>query len=548
MGRSGRKFAVWFVVMACWPAASPLTPVNADPPTYTGDPNVRKIIDPLPNEPPTPPKVSIVVNNDIDRFIADKWARAKIQPVKQASDFDFVRRVYLDLVGRIPTFAQVDAYIRSPRKDRDLNLVNALLDSREYADHWTIFWGDLLLEQYRMDGVEPNAFREYIHNSLRRNKPYDQWVREMITARGMVRDEPAAAFILRHKADADELTIATTQVFLGTQLKCAQCHDHPFEPWKQTDFEGMKGFWADTRRRLGRIETVSDRNGREQQVRFDRVDSGDNARGVFLNGITSPKGNGVDGLADLITSPRNPYFARVAVNRLWARLFGRGLVEPVDDFRPDNPASHPELLDWLALEFINHGYDLKHILRLLATSRTYRLDTSGPGAPDPAHGPLFERMALRRMTAEQLHDSLIIATGLDRRDRTAKRFAVDVHYPAPGGSFLSTFGSHDRNTIHARDDSATIPQALALLNGELINDAVRLHEEHPVLTWLRKGDSVETVVRRLWVQTVTREPTRSELQTAVRYINAHRSPEEVSRAWSDVHWALLNTREFMFIR
>ncbi|MCG3131820.1 MAG: hypothetical protein FLDDKLPJ_02630 [Phycisphaerae bacterium] len=545
---------------------------------YATSPTARKIIDPLPLEPPEPPTVTIETANAIDRFIAKRWQEAGLRPVKLADPFDYIRRVTLDLVGRIPTFEEVDAYVSGPRKDRDLNLVNRLLASREYAEHWAIFWGDLLLEQYRIDGVENNAYREFILKSLEENKPYDRWVREMIAARGMVRDNPAAAFILRHKADPDELTIAATQVFLGTQLKCAQCHDHPFEAWKQTDFIGMRDFWGSTRRRLGRVETVTNRDGREEQVRYDQIVSGPAAGGAFLTGAASEKGGGVDGLADLITARDNPYFARVAVNRLWAKMFGRGLVEPVDGFKPDNPPSHPELLDHLAWEFITHDYDLKHILRLIALSRTYHLDTAGPPAAPSrsasrgvagtqAGGPFFERMPLRRMTAEQLHDSIIVATGLDRRggrgagnpresdgDRMTggqtgeTRFAIDIRYPAPGGSFLSTFGSHDRNTIHERDPAATIPQALALLNGELLNDAVQLHDGHPVRRWLRRGDSVEMALRRLWVHTVTREPTPAELSTATRYINADRRESAIERAFADVHWALINTREFMFIR
>ncbi len=529
-------------------SASTKAPVASDSATAR---SARKFIDPLPLEPPLPPQTRLVVANDVDRFIAARWEEADVRPVKTATDFDFLRRVYLDLVGRIPTFEEVEKYAGSGRKDHDANLVDELLDSRGYADHWAIFWGDLLLEQYRMDGVENNAYRDYIHDSLRKNKPFDEWVREMIAARGMVRDNPAAAFVLRQKADAEELTIATTQVFLGTQLKCAQCHDHPFEAWKQTDFNGMKGFWDATRRRLGRVETVTNRAGQEEQMRFDQVISGDGAHGVFLTGAVSAKGDGVDGLADLITARDNPYFARVAVNRLWAKLFGRGLVDPVDAFKPDNPPSHPELLDWLAWEFITHDYDLKHILRLLATSRTYHLDTSGPPLPaKTADGPFFERMALRRMTAEQLHDSIVSATGLDHRARGEQgeaRFAIDVRYPTPSGSFLSVFGSHDRNTIHERDAEATIPQALALLNGELLNDAVQLHDGHPVRRWLKKGDSVETALRRLWVQTLTREPTPAELATASKYIRS--APRnDADKAWSDVHWAMINTREFMFIR
>ncbi len=520
---------------------SPADPAEPDSPVYA-----QKIIDPLPKEPPLPPAVNVVAYNDIDRFVAAKWRAYKVRPAKAASEFDLVRRFYLDLAGLIPTFEQIDAYVSAPRRNRNRKLIDRLLASPRYADHWTIFWGDLLREQSQIRGTEKGVFRDYLRSVLGDNVPYNRWVADLITATGTTRDNLAVAFILRNRADPDELTIAATQVFLGTQLKCAQCHDHPFEPWKRSDFLGMRGFWEGTRRRFAFTEKVV-RRGEETAVRFEKIAPQQEGTGVFLTGKTSDMGRGREGLAELLTAPGNPYFSRVAVNRLWAKLMGRGLVEPVDGFRADNRPSHPELLDWLAREFIDTGYDMKHIIRLICSSRTYQLAAVGGFIGDrSAEGPLFERMPLRRMTAEQLHDSILVSCGLvGSSQRGIYRPAIEKAYPRPGASFLGAFGSHDRQTIHPRDPEATIPQALELLNGDFLNNAVRLHPTHPVLGWLARGNGPALVVRKLFVQTLGREPTRYELDQAMGYLGESRGGKG---AWSDLHWALINTREFMFIR
>lgn len=535
---------------------------EALPPTdlpSTGAEHAAKLIAPLPPEPPALPAVTLLTNNPIDPFIVAHWQKHQVRPAKLADDFALTRRIYLDLSGLIPTFEQVDAVISSPRKDRFKNLIDELLDSPRYADHWAVFWGDLLREQEAIRGAEPGVFRAYIRDCLSRNVSYDRWVRDMIEAQGTTKENAAAAFIMRDRANPDELTIATTQVFLGTQLKCAMCHDHPFEAWKQSDFVGMRTFFDGTRQRFDTVGTT-ERRGQAVEYRLERVSGGLDGRGTFMTGATLPDGlAGRAALAALVTARDNPYFARVAVNRLWAQLMGRGLVDPPDAFGPANPPSHPELLDWLAHEFIAKGYDLKHVIRLICNSRTYQLASTGGLVGDrSAPGPFFERMPLRRMTAEQLHDSILVSCGLwsgsplrgetprgGTADKDFLRPAIDKPYPHPGASFLGTFNSHDRDTIHERDPQATIPQALELLNGDLLNYAVRLDKHHPVRRWLAEGDTQETAIRKLFVQTLGREPTRAEADAAASHIQASK---DKPAACADVHWALINTREFMFVR
>ncbi len=511
----------------------------AAPPKYTG--TADKLIAPLPLEKPRAPEASGKSNNDIDKFIARRWSDRKIKPAPLCDDLTFVRRAYLDIAGVIPNVKQIRAFKDLGYKKRS-KLIDQLLESDRYADHWAAFWGDLLREQTRVRGADPFVFRDYIRDALSKNKPYDVWVREMITADGTSVDNPATTYLLANGENHDELTISTTQVFMGVQLKCAQCHDHPFEAWKQTDYEGMRDFFKGTRRRIAINEEVV-RNGRTVRRRIAEVFERNRGKGTFVTGTESSEGRGRDGLADLLTDRRNPYFARTAVNRLWAKLFGEGIVSPPDGLSPMNPPSHPELLDWLAVEFIENGYDLKHMIRLMCNARTYQLASHGGRRPGdiPDHDRLFDRMAMRRMTAEQLHDSLLVTSGILDAQRRRFQPAIEKAYPPRPGSFLATFNAHDRETIHERSADATIPQVLTLLNGDLINRAVNMHRRHPVRIWLEKGVSKGEVLDGLFLNTIGRKPNAHERKVAMQAaVDAN--------GWSDVHWALINTPEFMFIR
>lgn len=512
------------------------------------------VIAPLPLEPPEPPRVPFECFNPIDAFLAQVWIQSGIRPVPLADEALIIRRLYLDLAGRIPSAEEaarfsVDQRIKNNMRGRIQwvpKLVDELLASEGYVNHWAIYWGDLLREQSMVDGIEPFVMRDYIMDALRTNKPYDQWVREMLSAQGMTQEDPAAAFILRNKANPEDLAVSVSQVFMGVQIQCAQCHNHPFEAWTQKDFEGMRDFWSSTRRRLGRIETL-EQNGREVQVRYDRVVSGDDGRGVFLTGATSPLGGGADGLADLVTSAKNPYFARVAVNRVWARLMGAGLVEPVDDFSAERAPSHPELLDWLALEFIRSNYDLRSLIRLICTSRSYQLASSGhPVGAFMSEQRFFEKMPLRRMTAEQLHDSILVLSGRFFGGDGPFRPAIEKRYPQGAGSFLATFASHDRETLHARDAEATIPQALELMNGDFLNTALRMHAQNPVRIMVDEKWSPEAILEQMFYLAYCRPPTPTERTAAMAYLQRFRAqPED---AWTDILWAIVNSREFTFIQ
>ncbi|HKQ50350.1 MAG TPA: DUF1553 domain-containing protein [Phycisphaerae bacterium] len=529
--------------------------------TYSRPQGPPKILPALPHERPKPPEIRFGVFkpfNAIDHFVLKELQERKIKPAGICDDGDFARRSSLDLVGVIPTATDLKRYLAWPQKERRTKWVDFLLAQSQYADHWTIFWGDLLREQGRVPGTPPDSLKGFLRQCLTENRPYDEWVRELITASGPSDENPATAFILRDRADPDFLTISITQGFMGIQLKCAQCHDHPFDWWTHRQFKDMNGFWLGTRPRFYRMETMETRRGTMDRPLLGVESRERRAAGVFVTGATSEKGEGRDGLADLLTRRDNPFFARVTVNRLWDKLMGIGLVNPVDNFSALNPASHPKLLDWLALEFIDSGYDLKHILRLIATSRTYQQTTRrdikrlppprkvGPSDDqnEVVPGALYECMLLRRMSAEQIHDSILAATGRYFGDRRFFQPAIEKSNPPPPRDFLRIFGSTDRDTLLPRPQTPTIQQSLTMLNGDFLNQAVRIHPEHPIRYWERQGMSAADCVDALFLQILTRPPTGDERRWALSYIG------EGTRewAWEDLQWALFNTREFQFIR
>jgi len=495
--------------------------------------------------------------NPIDNFILARLQQEKIRPGRLCDDWDFARRASLDLVGLVPTATDLERYFGWKETERRGRWVDHLLSQAQYADHWTIFWGDLLREQSRVPGAPPDALKQFIHGSLRENQPYDVWVRELMTAEGTAEENPAVAFLLRDRLEPETLTVSVTQSLLGVQLKCAQCHDHPFDWWTQRDFQGMAGFWRGARVYRDSMET-RERRGRVVNVPVLGVRSSERrAAGIFLTGATSGLGAGPAGLADLLTRKDNPYFARVAVNRLWEKLMGVGLVNPADGFSPLNPPSHPELLGWLALEFIDHDYDLKHILRLITNSRTYQQASSlnvktwmPPGASAEegllsSEGSLFDVMPLRKMTAEQVHDSILAATGRYWLDEGALRASIKQPYPANPRSFLRIFGAPDRDTLLPRSRAGSIQQALTLLNGDFVNRAVTLHQDHPLLYWQRSyGLSTAQMVDAMFIQFLTRLPTSLERRKVLSYVGFGGQ----EWAWEDVQWALINTREFQYIR
>lgn len=520
----------------------------------------KEILPPLSREKPAPPVVrygKFKPFNEIDQFILARLKAEKIRPKNVCDDWTFARRASLDLVGITPTLEELERYMAWDKRERREKWVDLLLKQRHFADRWTIVLGDLLRERGRVNGAPQNALRDYLYSALEENKPFDELVRSLISAEGASEQNLATGFLLRDRLDADVLAVSVSDAFLGVQLKCAQCHDHPFDYWTQDDFNGMAGFYRGTRRDMARMQKT---NGRERPM-FGVRHVERRAAGQFLTGASSELGNGPSALAELITSRDNPYFARVSVNRVWEQMMGVGLVNPSSNFSPLNPASHPELLDWLAIDFVESGYDIKHVLRKIALSRTYQQSSSDslkswlsvvrhnrqtPSEEDDiVPGSLYEGMKLRRMSAEQINDSILVATGHYPNGFRGNRPSARTTYPPRPRSFLRIFGASDRETIPDGRLDGSIQQALSLMNGNFVNGAVRSHPNHPIRRW--RGDrnlNASSTLDAVFYQVLTRKPTKRERKWAIEVVGNSRG----DAGWEDLQWALFNTREFQFIR
>jgi hypothetical protein len=494
-----------------------------------------------------------VQNNYIDRWIDEKLKRSKILPSGLTDDATFLRRVSLDLTGQIPTPEQVRAFLSdpAPTKLKRARLIDKLIASSAYVDHWTVKWGDLLQANRKYLGEKGvYGFQEWIRDSIAANRPYDKMVRDLLTAKGSSYDERAANYF-RITRDAKPTMEKTTQVFLGVRMVCAQCHDHPFERWTQDQYYQMSAFFSAVGLRAG--YEVGEEIVFDQRADFElkHPKDGRAVKPEFLIASTSPvtipsDAKRREALADWLVSKDNPYFARAIVNRVWSYFFGRGIIDPVDDIRASNPPVNAALLDALTKDFIDHGFDLRHLMRTIANSRTYQASiTSNEWNADD--GINFSRAIPRRMSAEQLMDAVAIATGSRPNvpevpdDLTAAQF-VDPHIGKEG--FLDVFGRPLRESACEceRRSDFSLPQALNLVNGTTISDAVA-DPKGRVARLILSGKDDAAIAEELYLASLGRLPDKEESARAMAYLGGG---ARATRA-QDLLWALLNSKGFLYI-
>ncbi len=505
--------------------------------------SVRLAYVPKPSE---PPRADAAYANPIDQFILAKWQQAGLKEATKrpalSSDAEFLRRVYLDVIGVIPTVEEAKRFLNDPAPDKRVKLIDALLArNADYAANWTPFWEEALASSDTgvVGGIVRHGdYQKWIYQSFVSNKPYDIMAAELIdpTMPGYQNPIPQKmdgdffaypSFVL----NADHLQTVqtaanTAQVFLGTGMKCASCHNHFLNrEWPQTRFLAFASLFAKKDLEVIRCEA---RTGKFVKAKFP-FDLPDAPANVPAD-ITSR----LHRVAQLLTDPTDERFSKTIVNRLWKRYMGLGLFEPVDDFRADQPPSHPELLDWLAYDFMQHGYDLKHTVRLILTSRTYQLqydpnledhfDLAKPSAPR-----YFRSPSLRRLTAEQLLDSIQVAATqrLDPRARTyLQRQSTDLTR-ALGRPAA-------RNEVSTgRPDDVAVVQALELLNGQEFHDRVYGAEI------LKQNPTVE----RLYWAVFSRAPTSQELKLGEDFLNGNSGAE----ARGDMLWALFASPGFTYV-
>jgi len=582
----------------------------------------------------------------IDALLESRWRELGIEPSPPLDDAQFVRRIHLELAGRIPTYDETTAFLADASSAKRDAMIESLLASPEYVSHFYNYWADVLrLTERPQRNLVFEPYLAYVKDSIRTNKPYDEWVREMLTADGRLWENPAVGFQLRDDGMPLPYVDNTVRVLLGTQIGCAQCHDHPFDQWTQHQFYELAAFTAGTKTRLS-VGTRPGKPGKDSRpipppvvrtlVKEARETKGKKAGGLiqFIQANATAvsfvdaslrlphdyqyddakplekverellwgkvpasvaHADGREQFAAWMVARTNRQFARTIANRMWKLLMGVGVVEPIDDFRTENPPSHPELLEHLTDEMLRLEFDLREFVRLIVSTDTYQrravaYDPTADGAP------AFTAPTLKRLTAEQLWDSILTlvahdpwayqrptveafgeAVDLDLnrqkvsyekaqevydkfqstfgRRAAAKEMAKQYGYrgavlaraselptPLPLGHFLRQFGQSDRETIDGGRTVATVPQILAMLNGPITHSML---QRGSVIFDEVSSHAPREAVDVIFLSVLSRRPSAADREFAMQEIL---SAENRAVGSCNLIWALLNTREFLFIQ
>ncbi|WP_010581909.1 DUF1549 domain-containing protein [Schlesneria paludicola] len=489
--------------------------------------------------------------NFIDKHVNAKLKRLKILPAELCSDADFLRRVSLDLTGLPATGDQTKAFLNDARDSQTKRAakIEELLESPDYVDHWTLKWSDLLLSNRKFikeQGVW--AFRNWIRRAVAINQPYDQFVYELMTASGSTLENPSANYY-RIAREPREVMENMTQVFVGTRFVCAQCHDHPFEKWTQTQYYQLSAFFGGVGRKGG--------NRNEEEVIYDmrapatvtHAGTGQAVSAAFPFQLASvdlsseiPRVK----LASWLTSRENPYFAKSIVNRYWSYLNGRGIIDPVDDIRLSNPPTNPELLDALTSDFIAHNFDLKHVLRTIANSHTYQrtFATQKWNEDDDVN---YSHATPRRLAAEQLFDAIMTATGAPTNlpGVPGGFHASQLPDSSASVSFLDMFGRAPRESPCEceRSSEVSLAQTLTLINGPTISEAI-VHPQGLIAKLVAAKAEPVQVVNEIYLSVFNRPATEAEREQGVKYLATNGTAEGAQ----DLMWALINSPAFLFNR
>jgi hypothetical protein len=488
--------------------------------------------------------------NFIDRHAWDNLARLGIPPSDLADDATFLRRVFLDTIGTLPTAAEARAFLADTRPNKRALLIDQLLQRPEYADYWAMRWSDLL--RVDRDAVTPAgavAMSRWLRRQFADNRPYDQFVRTIVTARGGTGDDGPAA-IYKVLATPEEISRSFSQLFLGVRIQCAQCHHHPSDRWGQDDYYALAGFFTGIARKTAMgSETLFAQKGTELSHPRTKKPVPARALGaapVKFTGNTDRR----TVLARWMTAPENPFFARAIANRLWAHYFGRGLVEPLDDLRATNPATNEPLLDALAKHVLDVKYDLKAFTRTLLNSRLYQLSgpQARPGKADPPHDEQnFSHAQPRAIPAEVLLDAICQATGVPEKFSGWPEGyrAIQVWDNRMPSYFFRIFGRPVRASVCEceRSNEPSIAQALHLMNSEEIMGKIRARNG-TARKLARSAKTPREIIDELYLGTLSRFPTEQERGVMLRVFAE--APEDRQGATEDVLWALLNTRSFVY--
>lgn len=542
----------------------------------------------------------------IDAGLRAAWQKEGLVPAPRSDDATFLRRAWLDIVGNVPPLEATRAFLADTAPDKRAKLVDTLLASPAYADHWTTYWDEVLMGRAAKNPVVVDrvAFRAWLHERLATNTPWDRVVVELVSATGQngnggprkgpamqlagaeaPDDEPPLAgagingavnFALRFEQNPQDLGGTASRIFLGVQIQCAQCHDHKTEAWKQEDFRKFSSaFFHQKVAPVDRAKTPGIR-------RVALVDSATPAprytKGAELAPIARAKPTALDGknldegiqtrraLASWVTAKENPWFAKAYVNRMWGHFLGRGFVDPVDDIRPSNPATAPEVLDALAADFAAHGFDPKRLVRIICATEAYGLAADGRAKVDPEN-KLWARFHLVPLGPEELLNALVRVTDLEDTAQRAGMANLESLRSVVVQKYAFLFDTDEEDDTP--DYSGTISQALALLNGALVAQGDRVLPGSTVADVVRGPGDDRAKIETLALRVLGRAPTQAESDRWLAHVTDAKSapargekskdrtplarlgrragtvsPKEA--AYEDLMWAFLNASEFTF--
>lgn len=499
----------------------------------------------------------------INESLRQGWSDNEIDPSPVADDAEWIRRVYLDIVGHIPPLEDLEAFVANKDKGKRAALIESLLENAGYVRNFTTIWTNLCIGQQTPRRVSRTGMQKFLREAFGRNRPWKDVVFDIVCAEGEFETNGAVNFTLAQMQDPDEavqLTAKTTRLFMGMQVQCTQCHNHPFNDWKQDQFWQFNSFFRQVRKMDH--EKADPKTGRRIDD-YSEVLMGNFEGPVFFEKRSGLKqvayplyfGQEVDPgaetdrrkeLARLMTEGDRPLIAVAFVNRLWAHFFGYGFTRPVDDMGPHNAPSHPALLDRLAEEFVKANYDVKQLIRWIANSDAYSL-TSRFGKkneidnPSAGETPLFSHVYIKSMTAEQLYDSLIVATNAHKTGRAGWEQSEATRQEWLQ-QFVRTFGNDEGEESTSFD--GTIPQALMMMNGPLVRDAISAKSGSHLTELLstKAGDAQR--IQKVYQTVLSRSPNPAERTKFLAYLKAGRDPLSV---YQDLFWALMNSNEFIFI-
>jgi len=487
----------------------------------------------------------------IDDQVAKRLAAEGIKSSPRSEDTEFLRRVYLDLVGVIPPADKVEAFLKNNDPKKREQVIEELLADPRFGNFVAETWSVLMLPRQSENRLlDRKALQEWLAKDLNNGVPLNKVVFDLITATGTT-DENGATVYFVGNPTVDKITDNVTRMFLGVQLQCAQCHNHPFTDWKQTEYWAMAAFFMKTKLTMnpqmaakkgvspGITENAVKGGGKKQAL----PDSAKIVPAKFLQGESprlAPSEPYRPVLAKWMTAPSNPFFARAMVNRFWYQLFGRGIVNPVDDMQPDNLPTHPELLAALTEQFKTSNFDTKYLFRAICNSATYQR-TSSPKNDNQSDDKFLSHRIVRVLSPEQLYDSLTTVVGappIPKKGEPDKKGMAKKGPPRPRDNFLNFFRVEDGND--PLEYQAGIPQALRMMNSGQFNNTFQT-----VAQVQKESNNPSQAIERLYLHALSRLPREEETLRILEFIRQKNGPE-LRAAYSDILWALLNTSEFAF--